>query len=274
MPLITLTTDIGQQDFIIGAIKGQMHSKKLSIQTADISHYLPQSNFAHAAYICKNAFKFYPEKTFHIVLLNVFESVSDHFLIALYNNQFIICPDNGILTMIAGNIPATIGHLPLLQAKNMMEITQVLIDAIGQIISGKPLSEICTINQKIVEKSMLKPMIGNNWMEGQILFIDNFENVIINITKDEFEQERKGRKFKIVFKRNETIETLSDNYATVHEGEYLAWFNSASYLELAMNKGNVAGLFGLQGFNDENFKQGNASQNKWFYQTIRVFFEG
>ena len=37
-------------------------------------------------------------------------------------------------------------------------------------------------------------MLGNDYIEGQIIFIDNFENVIVNIHKDEFEEQRKGTK--------------------------------------------------------------------------------
>jgi len=58
----------------------------------------------------------------------------------------------------------------------------------------------------------------------------------------------------------------------VGEGELLAWFNSAGFLELAMNKGNMAGMFGLQGFS-EKMSKGTALQNKWFYQTVKIFFE-
>jgi S-adenosylmethionine hydrolase len=56
-------------------------------------------------------------------------------------------------------------------------------------------------------------------MEGQILYIDNFENVIVNITKQDFDRERNGRDFKIVFKRDEVIDTISDTYACVRKGE-------------------------------------------------------
>lgn len=273
MPLVTLSTDIGQQDFIVGAIKGQLFATISSVQVADISHQLPQLNYAHAAYICKNAIQFFPENTFHIILINVFENPVHHFVIAQYQNQYLICPDNGIITMIMNEKSTTIAHLHLKDAKNILQITQQIAHTIQQLTNGKLLSELSIINQPIVEKSMLKAMIGINWIEGQILFIDHFENVIINITKNEFEQERKGRNFKIMFKRNEVIETISDNYTSVNEGDCLAWFNASNYLELSMNKGNIAGLFGLQGFDDTNFSQFNASQNKWFYQTIRIFFE-
>jgi len=96
------------------------------------------------------------------------------------------------------------------------------------------------------------------------------EKGVWKITKEEFEKQGNGRSFKIVFTR-EVIETLSENYSSVNEGELLAWFNSAGYLEIAMNGGKMAGLFGLQGFSEK--QHNNALQNKWFYQTVRIFFE-
>ncbi len=273
MPLLTLTTDIGQQDYLVGAIKGQFVSTNQSLNIIDITHYLPQENFPHAAYICGNAFKHFPKGTFHIVLLNVFETKDGHFILAEHEGQYIICPDNGILTMIAGRIPQKLVTIPVLNAVTLLETTQIVADAVNAIVNGKGIDEIGTNAFNIVEKIMLKPMIGNDWIEGQILFVDNFENVVINITKAEFEQERKGRNFKIIFKRNETIDRISNNYASVNEGENLAHFNSAGYLELAMNKGNMAGLFGLKSFNEKMYQQGATVQHNWFYQTIRVFFE-
>jgi len=34
----------------------------------------------------------------------------------------------------------------------------------------------------------------------------------------------------------------------------------------------MAGLFGLQGFNEQMQNKGSASDTNWFYQTVRVFF--
>ena len=79
--------------------------------------------------------------------------------------------------------------------------------------------------------------------------------------------------FKIVFKRNEVIDSISANYTSVAETDKLAWFNSAGYLEIALRNGNMAGLFGLQGFNEQMQNKGAASDTNWFYQTVRVFFE-
>ncbi|MFZ9719587.1 MAG: SAM hydroxide adenosyltransferase, partial [Chitinophagaceae bacterium] len=64
---------------------------------------------------------------------------------------------------------------------------------------------------------------------------------------------------------------ISETYADVPEGEKLAIFNAAGYLEIAINKGNAAGLFGLTGFSEKNI--GQYAQSRLFYQTVRVFFE-
>jgi len=110
-------------------------------------------------------------------------------------------------------------------------------------------------------------------IEGQIIFIDHFENVIVNITQEQFEQQRKGRRFKIVFKRDEIIERISGSYADVPQGEKLVLFNSAGYMEIAINKGNAAGLFGLKGYNESSQQVSSMVQNRLFYQTVKVFFE-
>ena len=273
MPILTLTTDIGQRDFIVGAIKGQFLSLLPTLAIADITHYLSNTNYPQAAYTCRNAFVYYPEASYHFVIVNLFDAPIKHLLVARHNKQFIICPDNGILTMITGQKPWEVVEIAVGNQKTLLEITQLAanavagIEATGNLLTaGKPVDEI-------VEKYPLRAMIGPNWMEGQILFIDNFENVVINITREEFEEQRKGRSFKIVFKRNEIIDTISDNYTGVVESEKLAWFNSAGYLEIALRNGNMAGLFGLQGYNEQMQQAGAVTDNKWFYQTVRVFFE-
>ncbi len=273
MPILTLTTDIGQRDFLVGAIKGQFVNLVPTLNICDITHYLSQTNFPLAAYTCNNAFRYYPPGSFHLVIINLFEASSRNMLVAKHNAQYIICPDNGILTMITGDKPKEIVAIDLSKHQTLLEITQHIAWSVSAVLeTGKLASAGAPVTQ-IEEKYPLRATIGPDWMEGQILFIDNFENVVINITREEFNEQRKGRSFKIVFKRNETIDTISENYASVPEAEKLAWFNSAGYLEIALRNGNMAGLFGLQGFTEQMQRTNSHSGNKLFYQTVRIFFE-
>ena len=273
MPILTLTTDMGQRDYLVGAIKGQFVNLLPTLNICDITHYLSQTNFPQAAYTCNNAFRYYPPNTFHFVIVNLFEAISKNLLVARYKDQYIICPDNGLLTMITGSKPKDIVGISLDKHHTLLEITQHVAFSVAAIHEEGKLSAGGDPVDEIVEKYPLRATIGPDWMEGQILFIDNFENVVINITREEFAEQRKGRNFKIVFKRNEMIDKISENYTSVSESEKLAWFNSAGYLEIALRNGNMAGLFGLQGFNEQMQKTGSSADNKWFYQTVRVFFE-
>jgi S-adenosyl-L-methionine hydrolase (adenosine-forming) len=156
-------------------------------------------------------------------------------------------------------------------ARNTLACTEVFARAISKVAAGTALNDLGDPGVSIQVRNPLRPITTNQYMEGQIISIDHFENVIVNITQEEFEAQRKGRRFKIVFKRDEVIDRFSETYADVNEGEKLAFFNAAGYLEIAINKGNAAGLFGLQGFSEKNMSQ--YTQSRLFYQTVRVYFE-
>lgn len=273
MALITLTSDIGHRDYLVGAIKGQLAQINPGFSIMDISHELSPFNYPQAAYICRNAIRNFPPHTFHLILVNLFEKKPEQLLLAFHNEQYLLCADNGLLTMIVEGRPEMVIGLPLEKTavKNTLYCVRVMADAIQQLVNGGSLMSIGVPDVPFTEKNHLRPVFGDNWIEGQIIFIDHFENVIVNITREEFEERRKGRSFRIVFKRDEVIERISETYADVGEGEKLALFNSAGYLEIAIQKGNAAGLFGLQDFTEQS--QNQYLQSRLFYQTVRVYFE-
>lgn len=277
MPLITLTSDIGERDFLTGAIKGQLLQVNPQFNIVDISHSLPPFNYPQTAYVCRNTIKNFAAGTFHIILLDMFNDKPEHLLLAEHNGHYIGCADNGLLTMILEEAPQKVIGLSLekTQQKNTLYCINIFANAFNDLINGKSIESIGNADISMHIKNPLKPLLGANWIEGQIIFIDNFENVIINITKEEFETQRKGRSFNIVFKRDEMIDKISETYADVSEGEKLALFNSAGYLEIAINKGNAAGLFGLHGFSENQQQQVHQQlmNNRLIYQTIKVYFQ-
>ncbi len=275
MPLLTLISDIGHQDFLIGAVKGQLLKNNPGFNLIDVTHNLSPFNYPQAAYVCRNAIKNFPEGTFHLVLVNLFDEKPEHMLLAHHNGQFIGCADNGLLTMILEEAPQKVVALALEknQQKNTIYCTSVFGNAFTAISNGKKIEEVGDDGISIQVKNPLRPLLGTGYIEGQIIFVDNFENVIVNITKEEFEEQRKGRSFKIAFKRDEVIDRISETYADVNEGEKLALFNSAGYLEIAINKGNAAGLLGLQSFSEKQLQQSQYMNSRLFYQTVKVYFE-
>lgn len=276
MPLITLTSDIGTEDYLVGAIKGQIFRLNPGSQVTDINHQVSHYNLPQAAYICRHATTQFPTGTYHIILVNFYGTKPTHVLFAEHQGHYYICADNGLLTMILEGMPEKVVAVPLSKSvyRNILYCTEVMAKSISDLAGGKKLEEIGDPSVEIVVKNSLKPTVGSNWIEGQIIFIDHFENVVVNISREEFENQRNGRSFTIVFKRDEVIDRISESYADVPEGEKLALFNSAGYLEIAINQGNAAGLFGLQGYSDM-IQQGQPTfmNNLLLYQTVKVYFE-
>jgi S-adenosyl-L-methionine hydrolase (adenosine-forming) len=269
LPLLSLTSDIGSPDYLVGAIKAQLLQINPEFQIVDISHNIPPFNYPQAAYVCRSAIKNFPDFSYHLILVNLFDKNPEQLLLAFHQNQYLLCADNGLLSMILEEKPDMVIGIPLEKtaAKNTIYLTSVMGKVINQIVTGESVKNIGVPDVKYIEKRHLRPTLDTNIIEGQIIFIDSFENIIVNITREQFEEQRKGRNFRIVFKRDEEIHRISETYADVGEGEKLAFFNSAGYLEIAINKGNAAGLFGLKGYS-EKLRQGQLS-----YQTIKIFFE-
>jgi S-adenosyl-L-methionine hydrolase (adenosine-forming) len=269
LPLLSLTSDIGQQDYLVSAVKAQLLQVNPDFRIVDVSHTIAPFNYPQAAYVCRSAIKNFPEFSYHIILVNLFEKKPEQLLLAFHNNQYFLCADNGLLTMILEDKPEMVIGIPLDKTanKNTIYCTDIMGKVVNQLVNGESIRNIGIPDVNFVIKNHLRPLLDNNWIEGQIIFIDNFENIIVNISHEQFEEQRRGRSFRIVFKRDEVIDRISESYADVAEGEKLALFNSAGYLEIAINKGNAAGLFGLKGFSEKT-RQGQLS-----YQTVRVYFE-
>ena len=144
MPILTLTSDIGQHDFLAGAVKGQLLQAGIFFTMVDITHQLSPFNYPQAAYVCRNAIKNFPAGTFHLILVNLFDEKPEHLLFAEHNGHFIGCADNGLLTMILEELPQKVVALTLDKnsQKNTLDGTPAFARAFNDIINGKTMEQI------------------------------------------------------------------------------------------------------------------------------------
>ena len=270
MPLLTLTSDFGISDPMVGAVKGEILKVNEGFNIIDITHEIAPFNFMQAAYLCKSIFTNYPPESFHLILVNLFDTPVEHLLLVKHKDQYIGIPDNGLITMILDEVPKDVVKLQVAVSSQTKVggLVQIWMEAFSSITSGKSLSQVGQPMDQLIQKLLMKSFFSSQYIEGQVLMIDRFNNVVVNITIHEFEEARKGRRFKIVLLRDAFIEEISTNYSDVPEGEKLARFNESGYLEIAINKGFAAPLFGLG-----EYGQSSSQQKRQYYQTIKIFFE-
>ena len=113
--------------------------------------------------------------------------------------------------------------------------------------NGEPLSSIGEPRPKLNPGGAFCAVARDNTIEGVVMHIDSYDNLITNISKELFEQERRGRDFTIQVKGDlYTVDEISDSYLDVDVVDLVAIFGTHGYLELALNKAKLASLCGIE----------------------------
>lgn len=242
MALVTFTSDLGLQDYYSAVIKGAILSRNPALNIVDISHNIKPFDIVQGAYILKNAYGSFPKGTIHLVSVNSHYDNRRCYLAARYDDHYFIGPDNGIFSLIfesgADKVYELDGTPELLSQ-------DAIANAIQHIAGGMPFNEIGMLVDEIEERMTFQPITTSDMIKGSVIHIDHYENVVVNISETLFQQIRKKRKAKIYFKRFNPINKISYSYADVPVGEPLCLFNTAGFLEIAVNTGKASSLLGL-----------------------------
>ena len=267
MAIITLTTDFGEKDYFAGAVKGAIYSELSDVRIVDISHSVSPFHISEAAYIIKNAYKSFPKGSIHIIGIDSELTPENKHLAVKLDEHYFICANNGILSLLASEIrPEKIVEINIHdKIQTNFPVLDVFVKVACHIARGGTLEVIGKSVREIKYLKQFEPIINSekNQILGHVIYVDNYGNVITNISRKLFENVGKGRAFKISA-RTVNFSTIYETYSHAinfdvekekrkeEDGKKLAVFNSAGYIELAMYKsnpstvGSAASLFGLE----------------------------
>ena len=266
MAIITLTTDFGEKDHFAGAVKGAIYSELEDVKIVDISHCVSPFHIMEAAYIIQNAYSSFPAGTIHIIGIDSELNPENKHIAVLLDGHYFICANNGIISMLANEIkPQKIVEINIHdRIITNFPVLDVFVKVACHIARGGTLEVIGKQVDALKELRGIRPTINQeaNQIMGSVIYIDNYGNVITNITKSKFEEIAKGRSFKITA-RTANFTTIHSHYSDAinfdtpigkrdEDGKKIALWNSSNYLELSIYKSNPAtvgsakSLFGLQ----------------------------
>ncbi|HET8573014.1 MAG TPA: SAM-dependent chlorinase/fluorinase [Edaphocola sp.] len=242
--IITLLSDFGNGDFLPGIAKGILLKEMPGARIVDLSHDISPHHLLQGCYFLKSSLPYFPEKTVHLSLIDWFVQNVENYLLAVVEGQVVISADNGLLPLAFGRKAEAVYALAI-QGRNFTEwlngIARFLKSWQEEDYSRQGLSPT-----KARESSLpFEPYIEDNSIACQIIHVDRFGNVVLNLQQSMFEAERKGRSFSINFSRHNALEQISQHYSDVPEGEKLCLFNAGGFMEIAVNHGSAAQLFGL-----------------------------
>lgn len=248
MPIITLTTDFGLKDHFIGSLKGKIISQYSEAVIIDISHNIDLFNIAETAYVVAAAYNSFPKGTVHFIGVDSEKNIENKHIAFLWNGHYFVCADNGIASLLTlKKLPDEIIEISDSFAENFPD-TDVLIKAACHLANGASLSNIGKPFPALKEVNELQAVVATDRtnIKGHIIYIDHFGNCVTNITKNLVFEVGNNRPYEIVF-GTKTIKSINQNYSGFlnnryslkdYEGEKLALFNEAGFLEIAIYKSN------------------------------------
>ncbi len=263
MALFTITSDLGKDNYLSAIVEGAIYSNIPIAKVVTICADVDAFDVRQASYMLKHAIPYYPAQTHHIVLCGLHNTANQQLLIAQYNNQYLYFVDNGFASLI----------LPPATKIYAIKTTDEFVYSIGNIAKTMALAASYLLKNVAIEQITtpytlehsprdISPTITDNSITAQVLFIDRFKNVVLNLTKKTFYDNKKDRAFKIVIIGKEEIKTISKTYSDVGFGRRLCFFNDAGYLEIAVRDGNAADLFGLETTSVDDI-----------YKNVKIIFE-
>lgn len=249
IPIITLLTDFGTRDAFVASLKGVILSIHPKTTIIDISHEIRPGNIREAAYVLRSACRHFPKHAIHVAVVDPGVGTSRRPILATNRNGRFLAPDNGLLSYILHDNPSSVIY-NLTVRKYRLQRRSVTFDgrdlfapAAAWISKGLSVGKLGRRISDPIRFPVPEPeVLTDKGIQGQVMHMDRFGNIITNITPDHLERWIKRDKIPEITVGARTIKGLKDFYAQSTAGELSAIFNSDGYLEIYLNKGNALSL--------------------------------
>lgn len=245
---VTLTTDFGTSDHYVGTMKGVVYNINPAARVVDISHDVQSYDVLDGALTIAQAYSYFPPETIHVVVVDPGVGSARRPILARTDKYLFVAPDNGVLSLV----------LEREQRVHVREISSehYFLRPVSQTFHGRDIfATVAGWLSKEVEFSKFGDEISDyvrfrmpapkaikqGRIQGVVLKVDKFGNVITNITPQDIPQlfASPPPEFKIVIGKHE-ITSLRSSYADSAPGEVFGILGSTGFLEISMNRGAAA----------------------------------
>jgi len=240
-PVITFTSDFGTADGYTGAVKGVILTINPQASIVDISHQIDPFNVTSASWIIASSYKYFPAGTIHIVAVDPGVGSDQKRILLEGDREIFIAPDNGVLTHIlreqsnwkAYELNKKEYWLPYVS--NTFHTRDIFAPVAAHLSAGVDVKEVGTplALDAIATLSGQELETEGNKLNGAIVHVDRFGNLITNIPND------KIRTKASCFLGEESIGTVANTRSSVEKGQMVAFPASHGYLEIAIHHGRA-----------------------------------
>lgn len=243
--IITLLSDFGTQDAYVASMKGVILSLNPEAVLVDLSHEVPPQDIRAGALILAEAAPYFPPGTIHLAVVDPGVGGPRRALAAHCRGHFWVGPDNGLfhfvfrhaspLSIVSMENPAYFRS----QVSATFHGRDLFAPVAAHLSLGVGLNRLGPRITDPVSLDWPEPSFGPAAIRGEIMYVDQFGNLVSNVRAAELSDWRGGQD--ITFKVGPlTIQGLARTYTGVAQGKFLALVGSHGFLEIACARGNAA----------------------------------
>lgn len=253
IPIITLTSDFGLKDPYVAEMKAAIMSICPEARIIDVSHEVEKFNVRMGAFVLASAAPYFPKNTIHVAVVDPEVGTKRRPILVETNHEIFVGPDNGILMLAAQQrikhvYNITSSRYMLSRVSKTFHGRDVFAPAAAHLASGADPADFGPEIKDYVIPKFSKPTLTVNELLGEVLHVDDFGNIITNISHKDFEKTRikEGSTLKLRLKDKISTSQFCSAYGEVKIREPLALIGSHDFLEISVNQGNASEKFGAK----------------------------
>jgi len=241
MPIVTLTSDWNLHDYYTGSLKGAIHARCPNTEVIEISNQIRSFDVAQCAFVLRYAFAHFPQGTIHLMAVQSEPEPLVPMVIVSHRAHFFVGLNDGRFSLLFDDPPAEAAALPVPVGPHSFAALPLFTQAVAAIVEKSIERETKPCN--LSAESLSHPVYNSLEIVGRVIYIDSYGNAMTNIGRALFLRVSQGRPFEIFVRGPYTkLSGIVGAYNEVAPGKMLALFNSTGYLEIALNKANLAQL--------------------------------
>jgi len=243
--ITTLTTDFGQGSPYVAQMKAVLLSMNRQLTIVDLSHAVAPQDVLGGAIVLGETYPYFPAGTIHIAVVDPGVGTPRSIVAAALDDHVFFAPDNGLLTLVQQRCRAP--RFVRLENRAFWRGTvsrtfhgrDIMAPAAAHLSLGVALDELGSPLERPVQLEIPQADRQKQRIQGNVLSIDSFGNLISNIEADLLPNDVPEDRLRIQC-GTARIDGLVTSYGTRQAGTLVALVGSSNRLEIALVDGSAA----------------------------------
>jgi len=249
--IITLTTDYGTNDHLVGTLKGVILKINPDVTIVDITHQVAAYDLLDGALAIGSAYSYFPPRTIHIVVVDPGVGTERRPLLVSGQNQYFIAPDNGVLSLVYEREQdivvrhANAEHYYLQPVSSTFHGRDIFAPVAAWLSKGWQTASMGEGIEDYKRLTLPRPKSVEGIAKGIVLRVDSFGNLVTNFRPEDLPEIAVQKGAIKLHVGDHAVSRLVQTFAMGKAGEPVAYVGSSGYVEIAVNKGNASRTLGI-----------------------------